>query len=296
MIRNIVQRASVLSFILLLSTSSSIRRIDYENARVNNVCKTLSDEVLVYFIFVDSKETSPWTEFDIRSTIDSLEVAVRWLEMKARENNINLKFITDYHIGNEYTPIRKNLPHGSVFESATEPNLKAGLDALNNWADNIARTAGQSVNMVDKDGIPEIKNPRDKERLVAFLRDENNVESVALLYLVNNYFRTDISIPVNFLDTDDIEFTVISYKYPTVLAHNILHLFGAADLFKTPYRRHEKKIERLKQLYPNDIMQDMYAKSLNNIEIGDYTQYLIGWRDNLDPDLKPYLTDKIYNF
>ena len=145
MVGKIVKRAFIFSWILLISTSSSIRRIDYENARFNNVCKSLTDEVLVYFIFVDSKETSPWTEFDIQSTIDSLEVAVRWLEKKARDQNINLKFITDYHIGNENTPIRKNLPQGSVFTSATEPNFRTGLRELNNWADNIARTAGQSV-------------------------------------------------------------------------------------------------------------------------------------------------------
>jgi hypothetical protein len=286
----------VLLSIFILNTGISLKKVNYTKGKNNNVCKELTGEILVYFIFVDSKETSPWTEFDIQSTIDSLDIAVRWLENQAKERNQRLKIKTDYYIGNEFTTVSKNLPNGSVISSATEPNFKTGLSELNKWADNIARTTGQSFNIKDKDGIPDIKSPRDKERLVAFLRDENNVESVALLYLVNNYFRTDISIPVNTLATDDIEFGIISYKYPSVIAHNIMHLYGAADLFETPYRRHEKNIRDLLERYPDDIMQDVYGRGLGELNIGAYTEYLIGWRNSLSPELKPYLTDKFYNF
>ena len=285
-----------LILIIFISSSFSIRRIDYRKGKNNNVCKQLKGEVLVYFMFVDSRETSPWTEFDIQSTIDSLETAVQWIQLKARENNISLRIVSDYFIGNEYTTIRKNLPNGSVLTSATEPNLKTGLKEMNKWADNIAQTVGSNFNIKERDGIPEIKNPRDKERLIALLRDENNVESVALLYMVNNYFRTDISVPINTLDTDDVEFGVLSYKYPSVIAHNILHLFGAADLYETLYRKNTKKIEKLQQLYPNDIMTDVYGRNLNELKIGDYTKYLIGWKDEISADQKPLLVDKFYNF
>ncbi len=111
--------------------------------------------------------------------------------------------------------------------------LRKGLEELNTWGDNIAKRVGSTYVMPEKDGIPEIKNPRNKERLVAFLRDDHAVESVALLYLLNNYFRIDISVQVNTFDTNDVEFAIVSYKYPSEIAHNFLHLFGAADLYKT---------------------------------------------------------------
>lgn len=282
--------------VIFISSAFSIKRLDYRDGRNNNVCKQLNGEILVYFVFVDSKETSPWTEFDIQSTIDSLEVATQWLQAKARANNIQLRMISDYHIGNEFTTVRKNLPNGSVLSSVTEPNLKTGLYEMNRWADYIAKNVGTTFNVSEKDGIPEIKNPRDKERLIAYLRDENNVESVALLYLVNNYFRTDISVPVNMLENDDIEFAVLSYKYPSVIAHNILHLFGAADLYETPYRKNQKKIEALQSLYPNDIMNDIYGRDLKDLSIGNYTKYLIGWKDEISPEHKSLLVDKFYNF
>jgi hypothetical protein len=292
----IFSRLLLITIFLILQSGFSYKRIDYRDGIRNNVCKTLKHNVLVYFIFVDTRETSPWTEFDIRSTIDSMEVAVKWLEQKAREHGVPLNIITDYYIGNEYTTIRKNLPADNVFLSATEPNFNTGLKELNKWADNIAKKAGEEIHIVEKDGIPEIKNPKNKERLVAHLRDERQVESVALLYMVNNYYRNDISIPVNQLNTDDIEFAIVSYKYPAVIAQNILNLFGAADLYKTLYRRNEKKIKLAQEFFPHDIMQDVYGQNIQKFDIGEYTQYLIGWKPNLAPKYHQLLTDKVVNF
>lgn len=285
-----------LVFVILVSSSFSFKRTDFRKGMHNNVCKTLSNNVLVYFIFVDTKETAPWTEFDIKSTLDSMNVAVRWIEKQARLNDITLNISTDYYIGSERTTIYKNLESGTIQKTAITPNTQKGLKSLNKWADGIAARVGKDVQITTKEGIPEIKNPRNKERLVAHLRDREQTESVALLYLVNNYYRNDISIAVNHLDTDDVEFAIASYKYPAVLAQNILNLFGAADLSKSIYRRNDKKIRLAQELFPNDIMQDVYATDINKLDIGEYTKYLLGWNSNLKPEYAPLLTDKITNF
>lgn len=285
-----------LFILVILTTGFSLTRIDYRNGMHKNVCKDLKDNVLVYFIFVDSKVTSPWTEFDIQSTLDSIETAITWIEEQAAGNEIQLNIITDYFIGEEYTTVRKNLPYQTVRKSATTPSFSKGLAELNKWADNIARMVGSEVHIVDKDGIPEIKNPKNKERLAAHLRDEKQVESIALLYMVNNYYREDISLPVNHLGTEDIEFAIVSYKYPAIIAQNILNLFGAADLAESLYRRDQKKIRLAGEFFPDDIMQDAYARNLPDLEIGEFTQYLVGWKNHLDPKYYPLLTDKIVNY
>ncbi len=292
----IFKKLSFLLFAFLLFTSFSPRRIDYREGMHMNVCKDLRSNVLVYFVFIDTKTTAPWTEFDIQSTIDSLETAIHWIEEKAHENNIQLNILSDYYFGEEFTTIRRNLPYETVKKSATTPGFKKGQEELNKWADNIARRIGTEVNIVEKDGIPEIKNPKNKERLVAHLRDEKQVESVALLYMVNNYYRDDISIVINHLDTEEVEFSIVSYKYPAIIAQNILNLFGAADLSKTLYRRNDKKIRFAKEYFPNDIMQDVYAKTVSSLEVGEYTKYLIGWNTKLDSKYHTLLTDKIVNF
>jgi len=292
----ILSKLLLIIFILTVPTSYAVKRIDYRDGMYNNVCKEFKNNVLVYFVFVDTKTTAPWTEFDIRTTLDSMEVAVRWLESQAKQYDIPLTIRTDYYIGSEYTTIRKNLAYETIQKTASTPSTHKGLAELNKWADGIAARIGKDVQITTKDGIPGIKNPRNKERLVAHLRDEKQIESVALVYLLNNYYRNDISIAVNHMNTNDVEFAITSYKYPSVIAQGILYLFGASDLYKTLYRKNENKIKLANDLFPNDIMQDVYAKNLNSLEIGEFTRYLIGWETNLNPKHQTLLTDRIANF
>lgn len=283
--------------IVILITAFGFRRIDFRNGMYKNVCKDFRNNVLVYFIFVDSKVTAPWTEFDIRTTIDSMKVAVEWLESQASKNNIELNILLGYYIGLESSTITKNLPEETVIGSVgNRGNISKGLSELNIWADNIARRVGSEVHIPEKDGIPEIKNPRNKERLAAYLRDQRQVEGVAILFMVNNYYRSDISIPVNHMGSDDVEFAIVSYKYPAIIAQNILNLFGAADLSKTVYRRDEQKIKLASEWFPDDIMQDVYARNINELGIGPLTRYLIGWSKELDTKYDVLFTDKIINF
>ena len=286
-----------LLFILLVSaTSASSPSIDFRDGRHNNVCKDLKNDVLLYFVFVDTRSTSPWTEFDILTTIDSIQVAARWLETQAGNADIKLNIKTDYYIGDEYTVIQKNLTKKSIRDVIEEQNLSKGMESLSRWGDYISKTIGESLYVKEKDGIPALKKPGNKERLIAFLRDEYQVESVALMFLVNNYFRSDISLAINSLHNEDVEFSVISYKYPSEIAHNFLQLYGAADLHKSPFRRSPRKIKLAEQLFSDDIMTDVFARSLNDLKIGPFTRYMIGWTEELDRDYEPLLTERFTVF
>ncbi len=290
MMRNLFTIAVIVLFSLIPS-GYSLKKTDYRDGRFKNVCKDLRGNALLYFIFIDNRTTSPWTEFDIQSTIDSVRVAINWIHSQAKKNDIPLNIISDFYIGEEFTTITKNLPSGTVLESVSEPNMKKGAELINNWADGIARTAGNSLPLKEKEGLPEIQNPKNKERLVAYLRDENNVESVALLFMVNNYYKTDISVAMNTMNTHDVEFAIVSYKYPSEIAHNLLRLYGAADMYTTVNRQNAKKIRFLQSEFPDEIMLDPYGKNIWSLEISSYTRYLIGWSNEIDYRYEPYLTD-----
>ncbi len=290
-----ILKLTLLSITMFFLSGFGSQKIDYRVGRFNNVCKDLKGDVLVYFVFVDTKTTSPWTEFDIRSTIDSMDVAINWLEKQADNNKVDLVIKTDYYIGKDFATLTRNLPYGTVKESISKPNFKTGLLTINKWADNLSMKVGESFTIEGKDGIPKQQNPKDAERLIAYLRDEFNVESVALLFMVNNYFRTDISFAVNTLTTEDVEFAVVSYKYPAEIANNFLRLYGAADLYETPMRTSSKKIKLANELFSSEIMQDPYAKNIWGLEISEFTKYLIGWSNELDPRYEPLLTDKTSN-
>lgn len=286
----------ILALILMGAISASTPFIDFSTGRHNNVCKELKNDVLLYFVFVDTRTTSPWTEFDILTTIDSIQVAARWLEAQASTYDVPLRIKTDYYIGNEFTTVQKNLPRKSIKETVKELKLKEGMNSLNRWGDYISRTIGASLYMKEKDGIPVQKRPGTKERLIAYLRDEYQVESVAMLMLLNNYYRTDISLAVNTLHNDDVEFSVVSYKYPSEIARSFLHLYGAADLHETPFRRSTRNIKLAARAFPDDVMSDVYARALHTIEIGDYTRYMIGWTEELDPEYEPLMTERFTLF
>ncbi len=82
----------------VLISSSGIQRVDFRHGIKKNVCKDLRNDALAYIVFVDSKETSPWTEFDIRSTLDSINIAVNWINQQALKNKINLKqLLKNFH-------------------------------------------------------------------------------------------------------------------------------------------------------------------------------------------------------
>jgi hypothetical protein len=279
-----------------LLSSMGIHRIDYRLGMNKNVCKELTNNILAYFIFIDSKTTSPWTEYDIRSTLDSINVAVTWLNQQAVKNNVELKVRANYYVGKPYSTVKRDLPQGSVKNTLTSSGLKRGYKDLNLWADAIAKKVGSTFEIQDKDGIPEIKNPKNKERLIAYLRDVNSLESVALIFMVNNYYRSDISAVINTFKTDDVEFAIVSYKYPSEIAHNILSLYGAAPMFESALRKNDKKIKQLSQEFPNDIMQDPYGKEITSLTIGKYTKYLIGWSKTIDTRYESLLTDGIVNY
>ncbi len=285
-----VQKVIIFLFAALFLSGMPAKR-DFSAGRNNNVCKDLRDDVLLYFVFIDTRTTFPWTEFDILTTIDSIHVAKRWLEEQAKMANVQLNIKTDYYIGNEYTTINKNLPRITVEQSASDPNFEKGSISLNRWADYVAKMVGESLYIKEKDGIPQQKRPATKERLIAHLRDEYNVESVALLFFVNNYFRDDISLAINTTTTDDVEFAIVSYKYPSEISHSFLQLFGAVDMHKTLARTNGRKIKLAAKYFPNDIMQDPYSRSLSDLKIGSFTSYMIGWKDELDEKYSPLLND-----
>jgi len=86
----------VFILVLVIPSSFKVSRVDYRDARYNNVCKNLKGDVLLYFMFIDSKFTTPWTEFDIQSTIDSIRVAINWLHLQSRKNDIPLNIKADF--------------------------------------------------------------------------------------------------------------------------------------------------------------------------------------------------------
>lgn len=282
----------ILASFLFLSPGVMEKKMDFSKAKNRNVCKVLKDDVLVYVVFVSNKTNRPFLENDILSTMDSINIAVKWLNEQAVKHKASMTIRTGFHMGDNYATVKRELPEGSVLESASSPNFNTGIKNINNWADYICKRIGSSLEIEEKPGIPIMTPPRDKEGFIAYLRDKYKVGSVALIFMVNNYFVDDMSLAMNTMSNSDVEFALISFKWPSVIAHNILHLFGAADLCKSYMRQNDKNIEYAKKTFPNDIMQQVEKQNIRDYQILDFTSYLIGWKEKLDPKYKSLLDDK----
>ncbi len=250
----------------------------------NNVCKKLYGNVLLYAIFVDTKETKPWSEYDIKSTLDSIHRAVDWLDKKAIENHKYLKIEIAYPIINNKIPIVLDFPKKTLSETVFQRSIASGLKAIHGWSDKIASTAAKSL-PPDTSKIIATKNTgSDKERLIARLRDIYGTDNVALLFFINNYYKSEMSLTFNTNSNTEPEYSIISFKQPSVIAHEFLHLFGAWDLYITPFEHNKDEVKRKEfamKEFPNEIMAFAY-RGIDSLEISPFTKYCIGWEKQLD--------------
>jgi hypothetical protein len=255
-------------------------------SRDNNVCKVLKGKVVLYAIFVDSKHTGPWTTYDLTSTLDSIQIAMDWIMKIAHENDIALDIIVEHHKAtNGSIPIYNDFSRKSLSATLFKMPLGSGVRDIYSWADKIATEAGKSL---PPDTSLIIKTPNNRinnrERLIARLRDLHRTDNVALVYFINNYYMQDISVAFDTNSHSNVEFSIVSFKSPSVIAHEFLHLFGAWDLYITPFDKKKtdlKKKQLAMELFPKEIMAFAY-RQLDSLEIGNFTKYAIGWEKQLD--------------
>lgn len=257
--------------------------------RDNNVCKRLREKVVVYGVFVDSKVGGVWSTHDIRSTLDSVQVAANWLAQEAAARGIELDIMVESHERGGVVPVRSDLPRGGLDGLLRGMNPVSSLDR---WADKACRQV-QAAFPRDTARITLTKHQaKDRERLIAALRDRYRTDNVALVLFINNYYGTETSVAVHTASTDLIEYATVAFKRPAVIAHELLHLFGALDLYTTPFDDQKQAAKRKQfamQRFPKEVMA-FPMRGLDSLEIGTLTEYLVGWRREPLPDDEQLLT------
>lgn len=249
------------------------------NTRNHNACKELKDSVILYAIFVDVDIYHPWTEFDIASVKDSIARASNWISNKGLDFNKKVVIQPIYHEqGNKLT----------IYEKAAKVNLSMnGLVKKNNykkllpWSDAISKYAGKVINIKNDSKIHQRINIKSVETLNLALRNKFNTENVAIMFFVNGYYENHPSVSFyTGTELQKVEYSIITNKKTSVIAHEFLHLFGAVDLYQNMIYPNFNYAE-IKENYPNEIMGIQY-KDINNLMISPITAYFIGWQDSLD--------------
>lgn len=283
--------------VLLIGASCSVRKNRTFSIPTvdNNVCKKLKGRVMYYAVFVDSKYTQPWSTYDITSTVDSIRCAMDWIEHQAALRGIELKIDVEAHQQDGVVPVKSDLSRKTVLATLLAIN---GEKAIDKWADKAGRQAAMAFGP-DTARITRTKNtPSNTERLIARVRDVYKLDDVGLFYFVNNYYREDASVVLHSASADQVEYGLQSFKRPSVIAHEFLHLFGALDLYVTPFddkRAAMKRKQFAMKEFPDEIMAFAF-RSLDSLQISPLTEYLVGWRPELDDRYVRMITGKKIKF
>lgn len=250
-------------------------------SRNRNVCKHLKDSVVIYAIFVDVDQFHPWTEYDIASTLDSINKARNWILGKADSVGVNLKIdVVNHKQGSKLSFPEKrarvlplNLNHlGSAKRKHT--------NNVENWTSGISKYAGRSVPKRSSSKVGTSLKVYNTERLIAALRDNYETDNIALMFFVNGYVEDYPSVTLNAEIDSRVEYSIITKKNPSIIAHEFLHLFGALDLYPN-HNFPTFNYAELANRHPNELMRIQH-KDIQKLSLSPISQYYIGWQDTLD--------------
>ncbi|MCM1125811.1 MAG: hypothetical protein NC429_05010 [Lachnospiraceae bacterium] len=217
--------------------------------------KYLEGKNLLYSLFVDTPQ-STWSPEEKAETLKNLNKAAFYIEETAREYDRETELVCDWQENADLT--------GSAavdFEIADEFNFMDKLDAeIGVWAEDL----------VDYDG----------------LTAEYQAEGIAMLVFVNN---PGTSYAIVYDGTDNPKESVIFFaeEPPAVYAHEILHLFGAHDLYRdAEYSR--EITDYIEETYPMEIMRTVTGEGGKTLEdaiantVSPLTAYHLGWIEQVE--------------
>lgn len=221
-------------------------------------CYNMQEDLCYYIIFLDDNE-SQWNENDKNIFIEKKFCpSINYLSRQSSEYNVTLT--------TNYKTCDKPVKYDGILEAETVKN-GGQYDIFTQIASSLGYESAKAMN--------------------DSLKKELNVKQVAYLFAVNKEGR---SYKLSHAETTierKYEFCVFFSKsigytnrtcYSTI-GHEILHLFGAEDYYD-PYGDFPEREKLAKELYPNDIMFGTVT-DINNVSVGNYTAYSVGWIDEL---------------
>lgn len=217
--------------------------------------KYLEGRNLLYSLFVDTPQ-STWSSEEEKETLVDLKKAVFYIEETAQEYHKETELVCDWQKEEKLTG--RATVH---FEIADDADFIDRLDQeIGVWVEGL----------VDYEGLME----------------EYQAEGIALLVFVNNP-GTSYAIVYDGMDNPKESVVFFAGEPPAVYAHEILHLFGAHDLYRDA-EYSEEITDYIEKTYPMEIMRTVTGKTgqvdRNAIEnmVSPVTAYHLGWLDKIE--------------
>jgi len=208
----------------------------------------------MYHVFANDSHSS-WSDVEKNEVLGRLSEAYAFLNRQSERHGQTIAFIEQIGPDTEYG---KRLPTGTFVDPS--------------WTEDVLK---QSASV-------------SAEEIVVRLKKNHNADNAILCLHIN---KPALSYNLAYYENVSSEFTaerMICYStYPdarptsaATYAHEILHLFGAGDLY-FPFDRDDYRKQVAKRFFPNDVMFRV-DYNLDRLNVGPFTAYRVGWRDKID--------------
>lgn len=230
--------------------------------RAAGACRGLSGNVFVTFFFLDDPKTR-WTERQVCDYFDrNVHPSVKYLEDHAAQWQIPLKITVGYYCTGQTDGFTLRWPE-VLSGSFTEDTR-----GLVRWC--VEQTNYDSINALSE-----------------YLSSDYDSEHVLYAVVLNKPGRCCAVSSSRWHTPSEREYMLLFNQtsnstrpeYPCAVAHEMLHQFGAIDLY-FPDDPTEERLGYTKALFPNDIMYRV-DPAIDKLQIGAVTAHMIGWLQDL---------------
>jgi hypothetical protein len=217
----------------------------------------LGGDVLSVVVFI-SPPGERWSKRRKDKMLKALGSAEQWLAERSEEYGRELKF----H--------RLSYGYGEDIKFSQPPPL-SDLYKSDNWQLPLLRKLGGKA---PRQWMLELKKKRDVDQVQVLIFSSTTGQSYATWTLPGDH-------PKYYAELAVIHEHHFGEREPSasILAHEILHLYGAWDLYKSDYRS-QAQVARARELWPKDIMFKTYSgQGFYDLSVGPLSAWLIGWTD-----------------
>lgn len=258
--------AVVMSVVVLLTAGGSDVLGNPRSSYGLGSARYLSGRNLLYSLFVDTTESS-WEKAEKEEVLLKLEIAAEYIENAARGYRKKTELVYNWQENADLTGnarVKFSINDQTDFEDRLDEEI-----AL--WVEN----------KIDYEGLME----------------QYEAEGIALLVFVNNPLPS-YAIVYDGIDNPKESVILAGEETPAAYAHEILHVFGAHDLYQNA--EYTKAVtDYVKKAYPLEIMYTVtdekgkkHDDQIVNI-ISPITAYHLGWIDYTEEiDVFPQLRRK----
>lgn len=271
MARTLVSVVAV-SLAVVLGTVHNVWAVDFSSLglKSNQVSKrnagsasVLTGTCLVYQVFVADKVTS-WTESQKESTLRNMDQSLRFIAEQSHRYEVTVAF-------------QQEEPQLVVFDGVVPTSTFVDPK----WTEQVIQSLSRdSANQL----VSQLRKQYGADNVLLCL----HVNKPALSYNLAHYDGVD--------DTYAAERMICFTRYPdgrptaaATYAHEILHLFGAGDLY-FPYDSAQQRKEKARQLFPDDVMRRV-DYDMSRLNIGPFTAFRVGWLSELKPQYRGFEDD-----